>query len=250
MNTRMKQVGLVSIGAVVAAVMIFLGLWQMQVFVDKGNRSVEDRAAQPPVPLAEHLGTAGEMGDIYGKQVTFTGSYLPGQEILIPTGQGQRVLTAVALADGRVLPVVRGLASDPASIIAPPAGTVTETGLFLPGEGDPADVVPDGKLRSVRMPLLAQQWPQQLVSGFVTLTAEESAAQRMAHAPVTLPSGEGSAQNGGYALQWWVFAAFALGMSIKLAHSLGVQDRRREEGELAAPGTPSASETTKEEQTA
>lgn len=250
MSTRIKQVGLVSIGAVVAAVMIFLGLWQMQVFVDKGNRSVEDRAAQPPVPLAEHIGTAGEMGDIYGKQVTFTGTYLPQQEILIPTGAGQRVLTAVELPDGRVLPVVRGLASDPTRIAAPPAGVVTETGLFLPGEGDPDSVVPDGVLRSVRMPLLAQQWHQQLVSGFVTLTEQESAAQGMTHAPVSLPGGEGSAQNGGYALQWWVFAAFALGMSIKLAHSLGVQEHRREEGELAAPGGPSAPETIKEEQTA
>ena len=100
------------------------------------------------------------------------------------------------------------------------------------------------------MPLLAQQWPQQLIPGFVTLGAQDAAAQGLTQASVKLPGGEGSAQNGGYALQWWVFAAFALGMSIKLAHSLGVQDRRREEGELAAPGTPSASETTKEEQTA
>lgn len=247
MNTRAKQVGLVTLGAVVAAVMIFLGLWQMQVFVDKGNRSVEDRAAQPPVPLAEHIATTGEMGDIYGKQVTFTGTFLPEQEILIPTGDGRRVLTALELTDGRVLPVVRGLAPGEAAFAEPPAGTVTETGLFLPGEGDPDGVVPDGVLRTVRMPLLAQQWPQQLVSGFVTLNAEESAAQGLEHAPVTLPGGEGSAQNGGYALQWWVFAAFALGMSIKLAHTLGVQDRRREEGELAAPPAPAP---TKEDQTA
>ena len=70
MSTRLKQILIVGVGAVAAAVMIVLGLWQMQVFVDKGNRSVEDRAAQAAVPLSEHVASDGEVGDIYGKQVT------------------------------------------------------------------------------------------------------------------------------------------------------------------------------------
>ena len=52
-----------------------------------------------------------------------------------------------------------------------------------------------------------------------------------------LPSGEGSLQNSGYALQWWVFAAFGLGMSIRFAHGLGVRERRRQEAALAASAT-------------
>ena len=109
---------------------------------------------------------------------------------------------------------------------------MTETGLFLPGEGDPDGVVPDGTLRSVRMPLLAQKWPQQLIPGFVTLNAEESSAQGMQQAPVSLPSGEGSARNSGYALQWWVFAAFGMGMAIKIAHAMGVKERKAAEAAL------------------
>ena len=46
---------------------------------------------------------------------------------------------------------------------------------------------------------------------------------------MNLPTGEGSAQNSGYALQWWVFAAFGLGMAIKLAHSMGVRERKAQE---------------------
>ena len=247
MNTRLKQILIVGVGAVAAAEMIVLGLWQMQVFVDKGNRSVEDRAAQAAVPLSEHVASDGEVGDIYGKQVTFTGEYLPEQTVLIPTADGVRVLTAVALADGRILPVVRGLAANDEPYAAPPTGVVTETGLFLPGEGDPDGVVPDGTLRSVRMPLLAQKWPQQLIPGFVTLNAEESSAQGMQQAPVSLPSGEGSARNSGYALQWWVFAAFALGMAIKLAHTLGVKQRNQDDAVLGPD--PGAGAATKEEQT-
>ena len=44
--------------------------------------------------------------------------------------------------------------------------------------------------------------------------------------------------NGSYALQWWLFAAFALGMSIKLAVDAGERERRRlDEDALAAAAT-------------
>lgn len=225
MNTHAKQVLLIAVGGVLATVMVFLGLWQMQVFVEKGNRTVQARAEQAPVPLLEHVSSDGAVGDVYGRQVTVTGHYLPGQQLTIPSADGGvRVLTALELADGRVLPVVRGVAPG-GTIPAPPAGLVSQTGLLLPGEGDSdAEVGPD-QMASVRMPLLAQRWPQRLLPGFITLTATDAAAQGLGHASVTLPA-EGSAHNGGYALQWWMFAAFVLGMSIKLARSMGARERR------------------------
>ena len=227
MSTRARQVLVVTLGAVAAVVMVFLGLWQMQVFVDEGNRTVQARAEQPPVPLLEQTSASAQLGDLYGKRVTVSGHYLADQQLYVPTGAGVRVLTAFQLADGRVLPIVRGLAPDADAAGVPPTGERTETGLFLPGEGDASsDAAGAGGLGSIRMPLLAQQWPQQLVPGFVTLTAEASAAHGLAVAPVDLPEGEGSFQNGGYALQWWVFSAFALGMSIKIAHGMGARERR------------------------
>ena len=234
MSTRLKQVLILLVGVVGALVMVFLGLWQMQVFVDKGNKTVEDRAAQAAVPLEDHLGSEASLADIYGKQVTVTGSYLPDHQILIPGEGGYRVLGAFEVVDGRTLPVVRGLTPSESDITPPPAGQVTETGLFLPGEGNVLDdrgvavQVPDGQLASVRMPALAQEWSN-LVPGFITLGAADSEEQGLAQAPVNLPTGEGSAQNSGYALQWWVFAAFGLGMAIKLAHSLGVRERTAQE---------------------
>ena len=238
MSTRLKQILIIVGAAIVALGMVFLGLWQMQVFVDKGNKTVQDRAAQAPVPLEDHLGSAGAVGDIYGKKVTFSGEYVPDQQVLIPAEGGYRVLTAFEVHDGRILPVVRGVDADEASITPPPSGQVTETGLFLPGEGDVKDErnnlvdAPDGQLASVRMPSLAQLWPQQLVPGFVTLDAPDAAAQGLAQAPVSLPTGEGSAQNSGYALQWWVFAAFGMGMAIKIAHAMGVKERKAAEAAL------------------
>lgn len=227
MSTRLKQILIVLVGAVVALVMVFLGLWQMQVFVERGNRTVADRASQAPVPLAEHLGSDGAVGDIYGKQVTITGRYTDRQ-LLVPTEGSYRVLASFEVSDGRVLPVVRGLVGDPVAPPPAPAGERTEVGLFLPGEADAAPA-PAGMIGSVRMPLLAQLWPDQLVPGFVTLSAADASSHGLAQAPVSLPEGEGSARNSGYALQWWVFAAFGLGMCIKIAHSLGVRERRKQE---------------------
>jgi cytochrome oxidase assembly protein ShyY1 len=223
MRTRVKQVLVVLVGLALAAVMLSLGLWQMRVFEDQGNRSAAERARQPVTQLLDHVAADGTVGDIYGKQVRVSGRYLADQQVLVVDARGAtRVLAAFEVAGGRVLPIVRGSLANAASPIpSPPAGELTQEGIFLPSEPGADHLVPDDQLGTVRLPLLAQRWPQQLVPGFVTLKEPESLAQQLAPVTVVLPSGDGSWRNGGYALQWWVFAAFALGMSLKVAQSLG-----------------------------
>jgi len=221
-GVRARQVAFVAAGVVVAAVMCVLGLWQMQRSIDSGDAAIAARAASAAVPLLDHVRPDGTFDDIYGKPVTVTGKYLPDQQVLIVRDDGSvRVLTALLVADGRVVPVVRGLASSRDAVAPPPSGESTATGLFLPGEGDAAAPAPSGELASVRMPLLAQLWTQQLTPGFVTQDAAGAATQGLGPASVTLPHGEKSLQNGSYAIQWWVFAAFALGMGLKLAQNAG-----------------------------
>lgn len=226
MSVRARQALIVAAGLAVAAVMVVLGLWQMQRSIDSGAAGVRARAEQAAVPLLDYLHADGTTDDIYGKQATVTGEYLPAQQLLVGGPDGAlRILTAFRVADGRVVPVVRGLA--PGAVApAPPAGTRTESGIFLPGEGDSDAAAPAGGLASVRTPLIAQRWPQRITPGFLTLDAAHASAQGLAGASVTLPQGERSLQNGSYALQWWLFAAFGLGMSIKLAHDVGERARR------------------------
>ena len=123
MNTRLKQGLVILVGVVGALVMVWLGLWQMQVFTDKGNRGVEERAQQAPVLLADVLTPDGIDGDAYGKPVIAHGTYVDDRQLLIPTGDGFRVLDALRLDDGRVLPVVRGLTSSSA-VVPVPTGPV------------------------------------------------------------------------------------------------------------------------------
>jgi surfeit locus 1 family protein len=222
MRTRQWLVGVV--GTALTLAMLWLGLWQMRVFEDKENESAAARAAQPAVPLLDFVSAEGTVGDIYGKPATVTGHYLPTQQARVTGPDGTvRVLTALLVADGRVLPVVRGTLPPGASTIPqPPAGEQVQTGVFLPSEAAAGAADTGADLTSVRLPLLAQYWPQQLLPGFITLGAADSAAQGLGPSVVALPSGAGSVQNIGYALQWWVFAAFAAFMTVRFIRALGL----------------------------
>jgi len=216
---RVRQALIVLVGLGLAAVMVLLGLWQLDVYHAQGRAQAERRAASPPVELASVAQAGSAIRDGYGRPVTATGRYLSGVQVLVPLEAqpgAYRVVSALRLPDGDVVPVVRGVVSS-TSAPPPPAGEETETGLLLPSEEDaPAGRQP-GQLGSVRIPTLAQQWPGPLVSGFVTLSADDAAAQGLAPARVELPEASGRLRNGAYALQWWVFAAFAVGLAVRMA---------------------------------
>ena len=231
-HTWLKQTGLVALGVVLAGAMVVLGLWQLDVYERQGAEASASRAAAAPVPLTEVAPATGTVQDGFGRRVTFSGTYDPGLQLLVPTDGAYRVLTGLRQADGSVVAVVRGLEDRP-ELPTPPTGPITGTGVLLPSEETDTTTapLPSGQLPTVRLPLLAQTWPGPLVGGFVTLDAEGAQAEGLSPVPVDLPEAQGRLRNGAYALQWWVFAAFALGMSIRVARDVG----RLEERELETP---------------
>jgi cytochrome oxidase assembly protein ShyY1 len=224
---RIQQIAVLSGGFAAAAVMILLGYWQSQVYTTQGAEAAAQRAAQPAVPL-ESVATAGSaVRDGYGRTVVVSGRYLPDRQLLVPlpgaTG-AYRVLSALELPDGSVLPVVRGVVrGDLVAVEAPPppATPMTQTGVLLPSEEAAADVPPTGQLNSVRVPALAQLWPQPLIDGYLALSAPDAEVQGLEPVPLVLPEGQGRLRNGAYAVQWWIFAAFAVLMAAKIARDLG-----------------------------
>lgn len=220
MTKRRQQVVIWSLGLLVTAVMLGLGLWQAQAFSDSGREALVARMHEPPVPVTE-VAPAGQVpGDAYGRTVEATGTYLPDQQLSIPDARDParaRVLTALRLADGSVVPVVRGVVASSAPVPAPPAGEVPVRGVLLPSEAEPTQELPAGQLGTVRLPRIAQLWPQPLVPGFVVLDGPAATAQGFTPAEVALPSNAGHARNQGYALQWWIFAAAAIAATVKLS---------------------------------
>ena len=230
-HTWLKQTGVVALGVVLAAAMVVLGLWQLDVYQRQGTAASARRAAADPVALTTVAPAGGTVVDGFGRRVSFAGTYDPALQLLVPTDGGYRVLTGLKQGDGSLVAVVRGFQTS-AQQPVPPSGTVDVVGVLLPSE-EPAAypaVLPAGQVDAVRLPILAQTWPGPVVGGFVTLDADGSRAEGLAPVTVDLPEAQGRLRNGAYALQWWVFAAFALGMSIRVARDLG----RLEERDLEA----------------
>ena len=233
--TWLKQAGVLLVGLGLAGVMVLLGVWQFEVYQRQGAEQAARRAAEPPVALDRVAPPGTVPADAFGRTVTFRGTYVTGLQQLLPV-EGRvgtvRVLAAVRQADGGVVPVVRGLAPV-AAVPAPPSGVMTQHGVFLPSEE--ASTGPDGRPASVRVPALAQDWPGPLVAGFVTLAASEARRQHLEPAPVALPEARGRLRNGAYAVQWWVFAAFAAGMALRMARDLGLRALAAEPSAVAEP---------------
>jgi hypothetical protein len=127
---------------------------------------------------------------------------------------------------------VRGFVSDAGAVPPPPAGSVTVTGVVAAGESPATSAgLPPGQRGSIDLAALANAWPPGLYNGFVFAESEapapDAAPERI---PPPEPSGEVDWRNLGYALQWWVFAGFAVFMFGKLLR----EDHLRS----AAPAAP------------
>jgi surfeit locus 1 family protein len=147
------------------------------------------------------------------------------------------VLTGLVQADGSVVPVVRGMVPTLEAAPPPPTGTVSEVGVLLPSEDDaPSGSSSELSIDAVRLPVLAQQWSGQLVGGFVTLSTADAVAQGLTPATLALPEAKGRLRNGAYAFQWWLFAAFALAMAIRMARDLELHDDPELEDDLDVEG--------------
>ncbi|HET9649663.1 MAG TPA: SURF1 family protein [Microlunatus sp.] len=215
---RLHQALVVLAGLVAAGIMVALGLWQMGVYQASGERSAAERAASPAIPLNEAAPPGAKITDGLGRTVSFTGSYEASLQLGVPLTDASdrvRVLTGLRLPDGRLLAVVRGITTGTPP--APPSGPIEQTGVLLPSENS------DDPRTSIRIPLLAQQWPGQLVEGYVNLTSDLSVDQGLDPSPLVLPAAPGRLRNGAYALQWWLFAGFALVLAGRIARDIGRQ---------------------------
>lgn len=229
---RLKQALVLLLGLALAALMLLLGLWQANVAKEHGREEIERRASAAAVPLNGQIEPR-TMQEHYGTQVRLQGSYLPKEQAVV-TGKQFRIVTAFRLDSGQTIAVVRGSVPSPTITSFPdaPSGHVSISGLALPSEQvsrddrSPMQDLHLPHLNAVDLGVLAQQWSGPMVNGFITLDADGARANKLSQATATLPDGSGSAQNAGYALQWWVFAAFAITMSIIWIVVLGRRNRQ------------------------
>jgi cytochrome oxidase assembly protein ShyY1 len=124
---------------------------------------------------------------------------------------GFEVLTPLLLPGGEALLVNRGWvpsgadASAAPDVPPAPSGIVTVTGAVRLPERPVGRVERVGdrlQVRRISPAQIATAVPYPLLGGYVTVEQEGLTPVAVEH--------EGTLQNGGYALQWWAFAALAL----------------------------------------
>ena len=236
-----KATLVVLLGLVLAAGMVVAGVWQFSVYQRQGAEVAAARAAEAPVPLSSVARAGARVGDGYGRTVTTRGTYESEHEVRIPVAEGAdtvRVVTLLRLENGDALAVVRGVVSGSAAP-PPPVGPLDQAGVLVPSE-DAVAPAEGADLASVRIAQLAQLWPGPLVDGFVVLTPADAQAQGLTPADARLPEARGRLRNAAYALQWWLFAAFTVVMSIRIARDVG---RRPDDAVVAAEDDEVATDT-------
>lgn len=206
---------------VCVGVALVLGLWQLDAWQTRRADAARDLSNVPPVALAEVItGDSGFPGRDLGRPVEFRGTWLEDTTFFIADRyvadrRGFWVVTPVRVdGDGSAIPVVRGWS---ARAEAPePTGEVEITGWLQATEGSgPIDEDPtDDVIPMMRLASLVEFVDVDLYSAYV-VAREVSTGTTAGLEPVTpsaVPevSGFTALRNFLYAVEWWVFGAFAL----------------------------------------
>jgi cytochrome oxidase assembly protein ShyY1 len=233
LRTALQPRWLTLLAVVLAACAGFgwLGSWQLGVARDRGGaQALRDLQGRSVAPIDEVLApqrTFTAAAD--GRRVRVQGSYDPSKQVLVggrvqPGGDGSVgwwVVGAVRTSAGAWLPVVRGWVPTPddpaAAHSAAPSGPVALEGVLQPDE-PPAQSAPDGdRLGSLDVADLVNRWGTPIYNGFVVLVSQRADVRAGAAQPQLVPPPAPQAhgiawRNAAYAVQWWVFAGFALVM--------------------------------------
>lgn len=217
-----KWLSLLGVVVLVAIAFIQLGRWQLGVAHDTARaQAVKEAGDVAPVALetllTPHTAFPGQHS---GRLVTATGTYA-GEQVLVAGRlldgrSGYWVLSPLTVTPGgAVFPVVRGWTAT-AVAPAPPAGAVSVTASLAPGESPSTGTHPAGQLGSVDLARLVNRWSADLFNAFGFVQSEASAgtgapvgAGTLRRVPPPVPDTGLNGRNAAYAVQWWVFAAFA-----------------------------------------
>ena len=219
---RPGLLGLHAFAVVAVGLCVVMGLWQLGVYDSRQDHERADRRAVPRVDLVGLWGPDEPFeGRLDQRPVRVDGRFAPEEEQVWITNReldGDRGAWLVAPVRVRgtdaSLLVVRGWASRVGELPSVPAGDVTFDAVLQPTEasGEPFDST-RRTIGSLSVPALTNVIRGDLYSGYAIGT---SASVTGGLTPVE-PRAPGVSwtvglRNLAYALQWWVFAAFALFM--------------------------------------
>lgn len=237
-----------------AAVCARLGIWQLDRAYERANLAEEHAKAeateQTPDPLGSVLRPQETFGgSLVGKLVTVTGTFDSSSRLLVAGRQlegetGYLVLEPLVVEDdgsngaswqdlsgNPKLPVVRGwvpqdavdtdgqISDEWAAKIESSPSSTSIVGWLQAGESTLDSNLPEGQTNSISSAALANAWGSPIYSGYLVVQSAEPAqtSELLLLPRPQVEGGEGlNLQNLFYALQWWVFGAFAIALWLRL----------------------------------
>lgn len=243
---RPRFLGMLALMVVATLVCGLLATWQW----DRAHQVITDQAAEP-AQLGDIRGVL-EVGDpvtneIAGEFVTARGSFVPGEQVLVPgrnIDDTEAVLVISSLLvdvdDGTQarLPVARGWLPatdvtdaegriDSALAPAAPQGEIEISGQLEASEAASGGV-DEGVVREIATPLLVNEWGSPMYSGYLSLSEPSGTLQALPEAESDFSRGL-NWQNIGYSFQWVIFGGFFLYLwwrSVRATYLDEVADRR------------------------
>lgn len=235
-----RWLGYAALTVVLAVVMVELGFWQLDRYRERSgiNARIDASARAEPLPLERVLAApprpaGGATGPVaVGRapskaaawtRVVVTGRYDTDHEILVRSrtvsdSVGFEVVTPLVLDDGTAVLVDRGWvppaeggATALPRVPAAPGGTVRVVGrVHLPESRADAVESRGGRLEARRIAprRAAAVLPYPLYGAYLMLqTQDPPGGSGFVAVP---PPRENALQNGGYVIQWWLFAAIVV----------------------------------------
>lgn len=240
------MVGAHLLAVVCVAIAAGFGVWQLEAWQARRDAERVDLTHADPVEMTALLGPDDPFpGDQVGQPVEIDGTWVPDGTVRIADREsgagepGSWVVTPLAVdgPDGPAVPVVRGWLAEGDDVPDPPTGEGRLVGWLQPSEGTGAvdDDPSDDVLPQLRVADLVQRVPNDLYDAYVvldpaaTLDAGGDNTGGEGIQPASLdelpPPGRFTAlRNLLYAIEWFVFAAFAAFIWWRF-----VRDERREE---------------------
>ena len=239
-----RMIGLLLAFLAAAAVCGALGAWQLDRAHERAQlasaQEKAEREAGGPQPLSTVLlPQEAFSGNAVGSAVIVSGTYEPDDQRYVPNRTvdgraGYLVLTAMRVSDdgsagaswaglsgAPLLPVVRGWAAtlEEARAATPPSGTVSLTGYVQASEAAGSDPGADGTIEMISSAQLLSVWGGPIYGGYaVVATSDPAQAGGLTLLPrPTIEGGDGlNIQNLFYAIEWWIFAGFAVALWLRM----------------------------------
>ena len=219
MRTAITPRWLVALAALIAFIIacIFLGQWQWDRTQD--ILAAERSAAAAPIALQELVNDDGTWSNAdIGRTVILDGTFT-AQELQLPNrefqGQsGSWIVTRFDLSSGGSIAVMRGLLPDGAQAPQVDATAVQLEGVLHPNEAF-YEGANENSIVTVDSAAIADEWGTDLIDGYVMVQRQDPEPSEPGALVIVAPTVQVGdvpfpLQNFFYAIQWWIFAAFAI----------------------------------------